>query len=44
MSERSFNLLVNILCPQVSLDELQSYCNTGGNNPITPKMVVGTGL
>ena len=44
MSERSFNQLVDILCPQVSLDELQSYQNTGGNDPITPEMVVGAGL
>ena len=44
MSERSFNQLVNIIQPQVSLDELQSYHNTGGNDPITPEMVVGAGL
>ena len=45
MSEKSCNQLVDILCPQVSLDELQLYQNTGGkNDPITPEMVVGAGL
>ena len=44
MSESSFNKLVHILWPQVSMDELQLYCNTGGNNRINSEMFFGAGL
>ena len=40
----SLNGLVNLLRDQVSLDEMQSYQSSGGNDPNTPEMIVGAGL
>ena len=44
MTEASFDKLVQILRPALSVDEKQSRRSTGGNSNITPEMVVAIGL
>ena len=44
MSQRSFNELVDLLNSDVSMNELQAFCSTSINDPITPEMIVGAGL
>ena len=44
MTEPSFNKLVDLLRPQLIGDELQSIRSNSGNDPITPEMIVGSGL
>ena len=44
MSKESFDKLLVILRPKVSVCEKQSRRSTGGNDPIIPEVVVGCGL
>ena len=44
LSEDSFNKLVDILRPQVTVNMIQSKRSTSGNDSITPEIVVAVGL
>jgi hypothetical protein len=44
MTESSFNKLVDLLTPQLHVDEVKSRNCTGGIQPIDPRIIVATGL
>lgn len=44
MSEESFNNLVDMLRPSITVDFQKSLNSTSGNTPIYPELVVATGL
>jgi len=44
MEEESFNKLVELLRPKITVDAKQSMRSTSGNSPITPEIIVATGL